>query len=109
VGIMAVLLISVKERTTEIGLRRAVGARRRDILWQFLAEAVILGLTGGGGGALLGLAAALAVRLFGYLDFALPVGPALGAGFLGLVISMVFGLAPARRAAGLTPVEALRD
>lgn len=109
VGIMAVLLISVKERTTEIGLRRAVGARRRDILWQFLAEASILGLAGGGGGALLGLAAALAVRLFGPLEFALPVGPALGAGFLGLAISMVFGLAPARRAAGLTPVDALRD
>ena len=109
VGIMAVLLISVKERTTEIGLRRAVGARRRDILWQFLAEAIILGLAGSGGGALLGLAAALAVRLFGPLEFALPVGPALGAGFLGLAISMVFGLAPARRAAGLTPVDALRD
>ncbi|MCB2190243.1 MAG: ABC transporter permease [Deltaproteobacteria bacterium] len=109
VGIMAVLLISVKERTTEIGLRRAVGARRRDILWQFLAEAIILGLAGGGGGALLGLAVAVAVRLFGPLEFALPVGPALGAGFLGLAISMVFGLAPARRAAGLTPVDALRD
>ncbi|MBU4275802.1 MAG: ABC transporter permease [Proteobacteria bacterium] len=109
VGIMAVLLISVKERTTEIGLRRAVGARRRDILWQFLAEAVILGLAGSGGGALLGLAAALLVRVFGSLEFALPVGPALGAGFLGLAISMVFGLAPARRAAALTPVDALRD
>ncbi|MFH2127170.1 MAG: ABC transporter permease [Pseudomonadota bacterium] len=109
VGIMAVLLISVKERTTEIGLRRALGARRRDILWQFLAEAIILGLAGSGGGALLGLAAALAIRIFGSLDFALPVGPALGAGFLGLAISMVFGLAPARRAAALTPVDALRD
>ncbi|MBU4564495.1 MAG: ABC transporter permease [Desulfarculus sp.] len=109
VGIMAVLLISVKERTTEIGLRRALGARRRDILWQFLAEAIILGLAGSGGGALLGLAAALAIRIFGSLDFALPVSPALGAGFLGLAISMVFGLAPARRAAALTPVDALRD
>lgn len=109
VGIMAVLLISVKERTTEIGLRRALGARRRDILWQFLAEAIILGLAGSGGGALLGLAAALAVKLFSSLDLALPVGHALGAGFLGLAISMVFGLAPARRAAALTPVDALRD
>lgn len=109
VGIMAVLLISVKERTTEIGLRRAVGARRRDILWQFLAEAMMLGLAGGGGGALLGLAAALGVRAFGPLEFVLPVGPALGAALLGLAISMVFGLAPARRAAGLTPVDALRE
>ncbi|MBU1274668.1 MAG: ABC transporter permease [Proteobacteria bacterium] len=109
VGIMAVLLISVKERTTEIGLRRAVGARRRDILWQFLAEAVILGLTGAGGGALLGLTAALAVRLFSSLNFDLPWGPALGAAILGMVISVVFGLAPARRAASLTPVDALRE
>lgn len=109
VGIMAVLLISVKERTTEIGLRRAVGARRRDILWQFLAEAVMLGLAGGGGGALLGLAVALSVRLFSSLSFALPWGAALGAAILGLAISMVFGLAPARRAASLTPVDALRE
>ncbi len=109
VGIMAVMLISVKERTTEIGLRRAVGARRRDILWQFLAEAVILGLTGGGGGALLGLLVALAVRLFSPLEFTLPLLPALGAALVGLGISMVFGLAPARRAAGLTPVDALRE
>jgi putative ABC transport system permease protein len=109
VGIMAVMLISVKERTTEIGLRRAVGARRRDIMLQFVAEALMLGLAGGAGGAALGLAASLAVRATGLLSFDLPWVPALGAGGLGLTISLIFGMAPARRAARLTPVDALRE
>ncbi|MCB2228375.1 MAG: ABC transporter permease [Desulfarculaceae bacterium] len=109
VGIMAVMLIAVKERTAEIGLRRAVGARRRDILMQFMAEALVLGLAGGGGGALLGLFASWAVRAFGPLEFVLPWQAALGAAGLALAISLAFGLAPARRAAGLTPVDALRE
>jgi putative ABC transport system permease protein len=109
VGIMAVMLISVKERTTEIGLRRAVGARRRDIMLQFVAEALMLGLAGGAGGAALGLAASLAVRATGLLSFDLPWVPALGAGGLGLTISLIFAMAPARRAARLTPVDALRE
>ncbi|MCF8032808.1 MAG: ABC transporter permease [Desulfarculaceae bacterium] len=109
VGIMAVMLIAVKERTTEIGLRRAVGARRRDIMLQFMAEALMLGLAGGGGGALLGLGAAWAVRAFGPLEFVMPWQAALGAALLAMLISLGFGLAPARRAAGLTPVDALRS
>jgi len=109
VGIMAVMLIAVRERTTEIGLRRAVGARRRDVMLQFMAEALVLGLVGGGGGALLGLAVAWGIRALGTLEFALPWPAALGAAGLALGISLAFGLAPARRAAGLTPVDALRE
>jgi len=109
VGIMAVMLIAVRERTTEIGLRRAVGARQRDVMFQFVAEASMLGLVGGGGGALLGLAVAWGIRAMGTLEFVLPWHAAWGAAGLALAISLAFGLAPARRAAGLTPVDALRE
>lgn len=109
VVIMNIMLVAVSERSYEIGVRRAVGARRRDIMLQFLAEALMLGLAGGGGGALLGLAAAWAVRHWGSLEFLMPWPAALGAALLALVISLGFGLAPARRAAGLTPVDALRE
>jgi len=109
VGIMAVMLIAVKERTPEIGLRRAVGARRRDVLVQFLTEALVLGLAGGGGGAVLGLILALLVRRLSSLDFDLPWPQALGSTGLSMAIALAFGLAPARKAANLTPVDALRE
>lgn len=109
VGIMAVMLIAVKERTPEIGLRRAVGARRRDVLLQFLAEASALGLLGGGGGAVLGLLVAALVREISFLEFDLPWPQALGATALSIAIALAFGLAPARKAANLMPVEALRE
>lgn len=109
VGIMAVMLIAVRERTPEIGVRRAVGARRRDILLQFLAESLLLGLAGGGGGAALGLAIALAMRGLSQLNFALPWPQALAALGLSLAIALAFGLAPAKKAANLVPVDALRE
>ncbi|MEW5914463.1 MAG: ABC transporter permease [Thermodesulfobacteriota bacterium] len=109
VGIMAVMLIAVKERTPEIGLRRAVGARRRDVLLQFLTEASALGLLGGGGGAVLGLLVAALVRELSALEFDLPWPQALGATALSIAIALAFGLAPARKAANLMPVEALRE
>ncbi len=109
IGIMAVMLIGVRERTPEIGVRRAVGARRRDILVHFLLEALILGLGGGLAGATLGLGLAAAVRRFSDLSYSLP-WPAAGVALVvSLSIAVVFGLWPARRAASLTPVEAVRD
>lgn len=109
IGIMAVMLIGVRERTPEIGVRRAVGARRRDILIHFLLEALILGLGGGLAGAALGLGLAGLVRRFSDLSYALPWSAAGVALLVSLTIAVVFGLWPARRAASLTPVEAVRD
>ncbi|MCA1906416.1 MAG: ABC transporter permease [Desulfarculus sp.] len=109
IGIMAVMLIGVRERTPEIGVRRAVGARRRDILVHFLLEALILGLGGGLAGAALGLGLAASVRRFSDLSYPLPWFAAGVALVVSLSIALVFGLWPARRAAALTPVEAVRD
>jgi putative ABC transport system permease protein len=103
-----IMLISVSERTNEIGLRRAVGARRRDILTQFVLEAGIVTAAGGLIGVVLGVGAAfLSARLLGWpaaLSWPAIVGAVLFAGVVGLV----FGVQPARRAARLHPVEALR-
>jgi putative ABC transport system permease protein len=108
IGILAVMQIAVRERTSEIGLRMAVGARRIDILVQFLAEALIQGLVGGAIGVLAGLVGALIVgwttrwHTIIPLDF---VGLALA---VSLTIGLFFGVYPARRASLLFPIDALR-
>jgi len=108
VGILAVMLISVRERTMEIGLRRALGAGRRDIRTQFLTESVILSLTGGLLGVIGGIAAALGLSLLGYWD-AVVSWPAAALGFVFSVsVGIVFGIYPAIRAAELEPIDALR-
>jgi putative ABC transport system permease protein len=108
IGIMNVLLLSVTERTREIGLRMALGARSRDVLLQFMAEAVTLSLTGGVMGVLVGLAAAGGVRQA--LRWATVVSPGaivLAVGVAGMV-GVCFGVYPARRASMLDPIDALR-
>lgn len=108
VGILAVMLISVRERTGEIGLRRAVGALKRDIRNQFLMEAAILSCTGGLLGVLSGVAGALILSRLGYWETVIS-WPAAGVGFLfSASLGIVFGIYPALRAAGLEPIEALR-
>ncbi|MDH4094315.1 MAG: ABC transporter permease [Betaproteobacteria bacterium] len=108
IGIMNIMLVSVTERTREIGLRMAVGARTRDILGQFLVEAVTLSLIGGLIGVLLGVGAALAVARFaGWQVLLSGEAVALAVAF-ALAIGVFFGFYPARRAARLNPVEALR-
>jgi putative ABC transport system permease protein len=108
IGIMNIMLVSVTERTREIGLRMAVGARTRDILGQFLVEAVTLSLIGGLAGVLLGLGGALAVaRIAGWQVELSGEAVALAVAF-AFVIGVFFGFYPARRAARLDPVEALR-
>lgn len=108
IGILAVMLISVRERTAEIGLRRAVGALRRDIRNQFLLEAVILSGAGGLLGVFLGVMGALTLSSLGYWETVIS-WPSAGVAFLfSTSIGIVFGLYPALRAADLEPIEALR-
>jgi putative ABC transport system permease protein len=108
IGIMNIMLVTVTERTREIGVRMAVGASRRDILDQFLLEAVLISVSGGAVGIVLGVAIPLAVR---YLtDFAIPISTlSIAVAFaVSCVVGLVFGLLPANRAAHLNPTEALR-
>ncbi len=108
IGIMNIMLVSVTERTREIGLRMAVGARGRDILTQFLIEAVTLSLIGGAIGVLLGAVATWAVGSFaGWQVTMTPASILLAVGFSGFV-GVFFGFYPARRASKLLPIEALR-
>jgi putative ABC transport system permease protein len=108
ISIMNIMLVSVTERTREIGLRVAVGARRRDIRWQFLIEALTLALVGGLVGAFLGAAAAIAIALkAGWPVLISPWTIILACGVAGFV-GISFGLYPAHRAARLDPIVALR-
>ncbi|HUF36057.1 MAG TPA: ABC transporter permease [Gemmatimonadales bacterium] len=108
IGIMNIMLVSVTERTREIGLRKAVGATRSDILLQFLVEALALCLMGGGIGILAGVGAALALsRFMQWNSLISPASVAVAFGFSALV-GLFFGIWPARRAARLDPITALR-
>jgi putative ABC transport system permease protein len=109
IGIMNIMLVSVTERTREIGIRMAIGARRRDVLWQFLIEALTLSLIGCGIGLLLGVGGAFLVGSLAELPVAVtPVSVLLAVG-VSFLIGVFFGFYPARRAAGLDPIEALRS
>jgi putative ABC transport system permease protein len=108
IGIMNIMLVSVTERTREIGLRMAVGARTRDILGQFLVEAVTLSLIGGVIGIAIGVGASLAIgSLAGWRILLSPESIIMAAAF-AFAIGVFFGFYPARKAARLNPVEALR-
>jgi len=108
VGILAVMLISVRERTGEIGLRRAAGARKRDIRDQFLLEAAILSCTGGIIGVASGVAGATLLSRLGYWETVVSWRAAAGGFLFAASLGIVFGLYPALRAAELEPIEALR-
>ena len=105
-GIMNIMLVSVSERTTEIGLRKAVGARDGDILGQFLIESVVICLLGGVCGVLLGFGGTLAVALALRWELFLPEVAAVGLG-VAVATGLFFGVYPAAKAARLPPVVAL--
>jgi putative ABC transport system permease protein len=108
IGIMNIMLVSVTERTREIGLRKAVGARPVDILRQFLLEAIVLSLTGGLVGIAVGAGLARVVSLTGFTQTVVTFqATALAVGF-SLAVGLFFGIYPANRAARLRPIEALR-
>jgi putative ABC transport system permease protein len=109
IGIMNIMLISVRERTREIGLRQAIGAKTRDILTQFLVEAITLSIAGGFAGVLLGIGvSALISRLAGWATSVGPGAVALAV-FFSALVGISFGYYPARKAAFLDPIEALRS
>ena len=109
IGIMNIMLVTVTERTREIGLRKAIGAKRRDILFQFLVEAVSLSVLGGAIGIALGVAGALAVsRLLENFAASVSAGSILLAVGFSAMVGLFFGLYPALRASRLNPIEALR-
>jgi putative ABC transport system permease protein len=108
IGIMNIMLVSVTERTREIGLRKALGARKSDILTQFLMEAVVLSLVGGIIGILFGVGLAKVVDLTGLISSVVTLSSVLMAVGFSLAVGLFFGIYPANQAAGLNPIEALR-
>jgi macrolide transport system ATP-binding/permease protein len=105
---MNILLVSVTERTREIGLRMALGARRLHVLLQFLAEAVFLSVAGGLAGILVGVAASEIVSTVAQWPIAISPAAMLGGFLFSAGIGIFFGYYPARKAAALDPIEALR-
>jgi putative ABC transport system permease protein len=108
IGIMNIMLVSVRERTREIGLRKAIGAREQDILIQFLIEALSLSLVGGLIGLLIGILIAQAVNLSGMIKATVSIESVVLAVGFAMLIGLFFGIEPARRAARLDPIDALR-
>ena len=108
IGVMNIMLVSVTERTREIGLRKAVGARRGDVLYQFLTETLTLSVLGGVIGILAGAGVSSLVNASGLIDTVVSMESVVLAFGFSAAVGVFFGLYPANRAAGLKPIEALR-
>jgi putative ABC transport system permease protein len=108
IGIMNIMLVSVTERTREIGIRMAIGARASAVRTQFLIESIVLSLTGGLAGILLGIIASLAIPLMLGWPTLVSTSAIIGSVLFSAAVGIFFGYYPARKAAGLDPIEALR-
>lgn len=108
IGVLNIMLVSVAERTSEIGLKKAIGAKKRRILWQFLTEAAVLTSLGGLIGVFAGIGAAFFLSSATGTPVAISVPAAIIAVVFSMLIGIVFGLLPARKAANMNPIEALR-
>ena len=108
IGIMNIMLVSVTERTREIGIRMAIGARGSDVMTQFLVESVVISMLGGLIGVALGLAGAALVRVFTGISAVTPPEAIVVAVGFSAAIGIFFGFYPARQAAALNPIQALR-
>jgi putative ABC transport system permease protein len=108
IGVMNIMLVSVSERTREIGLRKAIGARKKDIYLQFLLEAIIISLLGGSMGILLGIGGSYLISLLTRWTCVISFFSVLIAFFFALTVGVVFGFYPAKKASQLSPIEALR-
>lgn len=108
IGIMNIMLVSVKERTQEIGLRKAIGATQKAILIQFLIESIIVSVAGGGIGTGIGVSSILLISIFSPVPASVPIGAIILATGVSGTIGLIFGVIPAKQAAQLNPITALR-
>ena len=105
---MNIMLVTVTERTREIGIRKAIGARRRDILWQFMVEAITLSILGGGVGVLMGILFAVVINQASPLPATIKLWSVLSGLGVASGVGLIFGVFPAMKAARLDPIESLR-
>ena len=105
---MNIMLVSVTERTNEIGLKKAIGARKSKIMWQFLTEAVVLTSIGGLLGVITGIILAKVISVVSSTPTSISVVASVGAVLFSMVIGIVFGIIPSHKAANLDPIDALR-
>ncbi len=107
IGVMNIMLVTVTERTREVGIKMSIGARRREILYQFLAESLFISTAGGAGGVVVGVSGPLIAKWISGLDIPISWSSVALAFMLSLVVGVTFGIMPANRAAKLNPMEAL--